>query len=158
LNGLGLRTIEVPARQQHRNLEEKMEWVSIQEASRRLNVSQDVVRRYAREGRLVAKREPNANGGTSWVVELPEGNWQDDFKHNIHKLAQQLTPWWWPNEGRVGQVHYLESLGIEEVEPLFLCGLTSEDIWPAVGHDMSQRCPECLEEVAKKGLPMETRE
>lgn len=135
-----------------------MEWVSIQEASRRLNVSQDVIRRYAREGRLAAKKAANANGGTSWVVELPEGEWQDDFKNHVHSIAQQLTPWWWPTETRTGEVHYVDGLGIEEVEALFLCGLMSDDIWPAVGHDKSQRCPECLEEVAKRGLPLETRE
>jgi hypothetical protein len=135
-----------------------MEWVSIKEVSRRLNVSQDVIRRYVREGALKAKKESNSYGGTSWVVELPEGNWQDGFKQHIHGIAQQLTPWWWPTEERNGLVHYVDSLGIEEVEPLFLCGLTSADIWPAVGHEKSQRCPECLEEVQKRGLPLETRE
>jgi hypothetical protein len=135
-----------------------MEWVSIKEASRRLNVSQDVIRRNVREGALKAKKESNSYGGNSWVVELPEGNWQDDFKQRIHGIAQQLTPWWWPTEERSGLVHYVDSLGIEEVEPLFLCGLTSADIWPAVGHERSQRCPECLEEVHKRGLPLETRE
>jgi hypothetical protein len=135
-----------------------MEWVSIQEASRRLNVSQDVIRRYAREGRLQAKREPNSNGGASWVVELPEEGWEDDFKHRVHGIAQQLTPWWWASEDRTGEVHYVDGLGVEEIEALFLCGLMTDDIWPAVGHDERQRCPECLEEVAKRGLPLETRE
>jgi hypothetical protein len=135
-----------------------MEWVSIQEASRRLNVSQDVIRRYAREGKLAAKKNANANGGTSWVVELPEGEWQDDFKSHVHNIARQLTPWWWPTEERAGEVHYVDGLGVEEVEALFLCGLMSDDIWPAVGHDQSQRCPECLEEVARRDLPLETRE
>jgi hypothetical protein len=92
------------------------------------------------------------------VVELPEGDWQDDFKHNVHKLAQQLTPWWLPVENQGGDVHYLESLGIEEVEPVFLCGLTGDDIMPATGHDVSRRCAQCLEEVVKQGLPLETRE
>lgn len=135
-----------------------MEWVSIKEASRRLNVSQDIIRRYVREGALKAKRESNSYGGNSWVVELPEGGWQDDAKQYIHGIAQQLTPWWWPSEERNGLVHYVDSLGIEEVEPLFLCGLTSADIWPAVGHGESQRCPECLEEAQKRSLPLETRE
>jgi hypothetical protein len=27
-----------------------------------------------------------------------------------------------------------------------------------VGHDVKERCPKCLEEVARQGLPMETRE
>lgn len=135
-----------------------MEWVSIQEASRRLNVSQDVVRRYAREGKLPAKKRANANGGASWVVEIPDERWEDDFKKHIHGIAQQLTPWWWPNESRTGEVHYVDGLGVEEVEALFLCGLMSDDIWPAVGHDASQRCVECLAEVEKRGLPLETRE
>jgi len=135
-----------------------MEWVTIQEASRRLNVSQDVIRRYAREGQLKAKREPNSNGGASWVVELPEDGWEDDFKHHIHGIAKQLTPWWRPTAAQTGLVHYLESLGIEEVEPVFLCGLTSRDIWPAVGHSMSDRCSECLQRATQEGLPLETRE
>lgn len=135
-----------------------MEWVSIQEASRRLNVSQDVIRRYAREGKLSAKKMANNNGGSSWVVELPDEGWEDDFKSHIHGIARQLTPWWWPTESRAGEVHYVDGLGIEEVEALFLCGLMSDDIWPAVGHDQSQRCSECLEEAAKRGLPLETRE
>ena len=135
-----------------------MVWVSIQEASRRLNVSQDVIRRNIREGELAAKRQPNSSGGTSWVVELPEVGWEDDFKHHIHGIAQQVTPWWFPSKKQEGLVHYIESLGIEEVEPLFLCGLTSGDLWPAVGHDPNDRCPACLAEVAKQGLPLETRE
>ena len=49
-----------------------MDWVTILEASRRLNVSQDVIRRYAREGRLQAKKELASHGGTAWGVELPE--------------------------------------------------------------------------------------
>ena len=135
-----------------------MEWVSIQEASRLLNVSKDVIRRYVREGRLEGKREPNATGGQGWVVQLPEAGWEDDFKHHIHGIAQQVTPWWRPNPRNAGPVHYVESLGIEEVKPMFLCGLVSEDFWPAVGHDVDDRCPKCLEEVTTQGLPMETRE
>lgn len=135
-----------------------MTWVSIQDASRTLNVSQEIIRRYAREGRLEAKREPKATGGTSWVVLLPEGDWDDDFRINIHGLAQSLTSWWWPNADKKGFVHYVESLGIEEVAPLFLCGLTSADFWPAVGHSTDQRCTRCLEQVVQRGLPEETRE
>jgi hypothetical protein len=107
---------------------------------------------------LEAKRQPNANGGTSWVVLLPEGEWQDDFKVQIAGLAKVLTPWWWPTAARDGDVHYVESLGIEEVEPFFLCGLRSNDIFPATGHSVEQRCAECLVQVEKLGLPMETRE
>ena len=135
-----------------------MVWVSIQEASRHLNVSQDVVRRSIREGALKAERQPNSSGGTSWVVELPDEGWEDDFKHHIHGIAQQVTPWWFPTKTQEGLVHYIDSLGMKEVAPLFLCGLTSEDIWPAVGHDPENRCPQCLAEVANQGLPLETRE
>ncbi len=135
-----------------------MVWISIQEASRRLNVSQDVIRRNIREGELKAERQPNSSGGTSWVVELPEEGWEDGFKHHIHDIARQVTPWWFPSKTQQGLVHYIESLGIEEVEPLFLCGLISEDVWPAVGHDPNDRCPACLAEVSRQALPLETRE
>jgi hypothetical protein len=92
------------------------------------------------------------------VVLLPEGEWQDDFKAQIGGLAKVITPWWWPTAARDGDVHYVESLGIEEVEPIFLCGLKSNDIFPATGHSWEQRCAVCLEQVEKLGLPMETRE
>ena len=135
-----------------------MEWVTILEASRRLNVSQDVIRRYAREGRLQAKKELASHGGTSWVVELPDEGWEDDFKTHVHGIAEQVTPWWWPTPEASGVVHYVDGLGIEEIEALFLCGIMTDNIWPAVGHDTSLRCSECLEEVTKRGLPLETRE
>jgi hypothetical protein len=135
-----------------------MEWVSILEASRRLNVSQDIIRRYAREGRLKARKEAAPHGGTAWVVELPEEGWEDDFRTRVHEIAGQLTPWWWPTPERSGEVHYVDGLGIEEIEALFLCGMMTDNIYPAVGHDKSLRCPECLEEVKKRGLPLETRE
>jgi hypothetical protein len=134
-----------------------VEEVTILEASRRLNVSQDIIRSYVREGRLKARKQ-TGDEGRSWVVELPEDGWQDDRKNHIDSLAKQLTPWWWPNDTQRGQVHYIDSLGIEEVAPLFLCGLTSPDFWPAVGHNPDQRCPACLEQVAKLGMPLETRE
>ena len=134
------------------------EWVSIQEASRRLNVSQDAVRRYAREGRLAAKREPGENGRAAWVVELPEGEFEDDFKERIRGIAEALTPWWWSGPDKRANVHYVDGLGVEEIEALFMCGLMTDNIWAAVGHDPSQRCPECLEEVTRRGLPIETRE
>ena len=73
-----------------------MEEVTILEASRRLNVSQDIIRSYVREGRLKARKQ-TGDEGRSWVVELPEEGWQDDNKNNIDSLAKQLTPWWWPN-------------------------------------------------------------
>lgn len=129
--------------------------VTIQEASRILNVSQDVIRRDVREGKLRASKE-----GTRWMVDIPENaeEYSDGFKENIHALARTLTPWWYDNPRREGLVHYLESLGIEEVEPFFLCGMKGEDIWPATGHDGRDRCPECILEVHDQGLPMETRE
>ena len=135
-----------------------MDWVSIQEASHRLNVSQDVIRKYARDGRLNSKKQPNNTGGTSWVVELPEDDWEDDFRENVHEIAQKLTPWWWSTPDRDGVVHYVDGLGIEEIEALFMCGLMTNNIYSAAGHDPTERCPDCLEEVRKQGLPMETRE
>ena len=133
--------------------------VTIQEASRLLNVSQDVIRRNVRDGKLQATREGGPNGNR-WMVDVPDDveDYTDDFKEGIHDLARTLTPWWFDNPRREGVVHYLESLGIEEVEPFFLCGAKGEDIWPATGHDQRQRCPECVLEVHDQGLPMETRE
>ena len=95
--------------------------VTIQEASRMLNVSQDVIRRNVREGKLTASREGGPNG-TRWLVDIPERaeDYADDFKEGIHALARTLTPWWYDNPRRQGFAHYLESLGIEEVEPFFL--------------------------------------
>ena len=133
--------------------------VSIQEASRILNVSQDVIRRNVRDGKLQATREGGPNGNR-WMVDIPDDveEYTDDFKEGIHELARSLTPWWFDNPRREGVVHYLESLGIEEVEPFFLCGAKGEDIWPATGHESWQRCPECVLEVHDQGMPMETRE
>ena len=135
------------------------EWVTIQEASRRLNVSQDVVRRYAREGRLNAKREETGGAGrAAWVVELPDESFEDDFKGRIRGIAESLTPWWWSSPDRSANVHYVDGLGVEEIEALFMCGLMTDNIWAAVGHDPGLRCPDCLEEVERRGLPLETRE
>ena len=133
--------------------------VTIQDASRILNVSQDVIRKNVREGKLQATREGGPNGNR-WMVDIPDDveEYTDDFKEGIHELARSLTPWWFDNPRREGVVHYLESLGIEEVEPFFLCGAKGEDIWPATGHETWQRCPECVLEVHDQGMPMETRE
>ena len=133
--------------------------VTIQEASRILNVSQDVIRKNVRDGKLQATREGGPNGNR-WMVDIPDDveDYTDDFKEGIHELARTLTPWWFDNPRREGVVHYLESLGIEEVEPFFLCGAKGEDIWPATGHETWQRCPECVLEVHDQGMPMETRE
>ena len=133
--------------------------VTIQEASRILNVSQDVIRKDVRAGKLQATKEGGPTG-TRWMVDIPDDveDYTDDFKEGIHDLARSLTPWWFDNPRREGVVHYLESLGIEEVEPFFLCGAKGEDIWPATGHETWQRCPECVLEVHDQGMPMETRE
>jgi excisionase family DNA binding protein len=94
--------------------------VTIQEASRILNVSQDVIRRDVRNGKLTATREGGSTG-TRWMVDIPDNidDYSDDFKEDIRALAQSLTPWWYDNPNKAGFVHYLESLGIEEVEPFF---------------------------------------
>lgn len=120
-----------------------------------LNVSQSVIRKDVRDGKLQASKD-----GTRWMVDVPDNveDYSDDFKEGIHALAQTLTPWWFDNPRKEGVVHYLESLGIEEVEPIFLCGVKGNDIWPATGHESWQRCPECILEVHDQGLPMETRE
>lgn len=133
--------------------------VSIQEASRILNVSQDVIRKNVRDGKLQATREGGPTGNR-WMVDIPDDveEYTDDFKEGIHEMARSLTPWWFDNPRKEGVVHYLESLGIEEVEPFFLCGAKGEDIWPATGHEAFQRCPECVLEVHDRGMPMETRE
>jgi hypothetical protein len=51
-------------------------------------------------------------------------------------------------------VHYVESIGIEEMIPTFLCGLVSENIWDANGHREDQRCPGCVEAARSRGLPL----
>ena len=52
-------------------------------------------------------------------------------------------------------VHYVESLGIEEIHALFLCKGTANDIWPATGHTEEERCPECLRVAVADGWPIE---
>jgi len=130
-----------------------MERVSILEASRRLNLSQATIRQYIREGRLKAQRgdDPSNKG---WLVELPEDGWEDVEKESYLKLAKQLSPWWWPNGERTGYVHYVTDVGIEEIEPQFLCGSTSDNIWAADQHAESDRCPECLSIALEQGLPL----
>ncbi len=130
---------------------DKVEKVTIQEASRRLNVSQDVIRRYIREGKLVAARGGGPDGRT-WLVELPENGWLDEDKQAYIQLDRQLPHWWWPEVEKTGLVHYVESTGIEELMPVFLCGLTSESIYGANGHREEERCPRCVAEARKRGL------
>jgi excisionase family DNA binding protein len=130
-----------------------MEKVSIQEASRRLNVPQAVIRRYAREGKLKAYREGGSQGN-AWVVELPEDGWLDEDKQAYMALDEQISRWWWANKERTGQVHYVDDVGIEELQPHFLCGLESVDIGHAPDHEEEDRCPECVELATSQGLRM----
>ena len=63
-----------------------METVTIQEASRRLNVSQREIREYIRKGELKAVRDTASESGR-WLVELPEEGWQDRFKLYLNDLS-----------------------------------------------------------------------
>ena len=93
-----------------------MEKLSIQDASRRLNISQRDVREYIRNGELKAERDPDSEHGR-WLVLMPEGDWQDKFKSYLDELDASITRWWWTNVSKTGSVHYLENTGIENVEP-----------------------------------------
>ncbi len=130
-----------------------MERVSILEASRRLNIPQAAVRRNIRDGNLVAHREEGPRGRI-WMVELPEEGWLDADKVAYLRMAEEISPWWFANAERTGEVHYVEDIGIEEIIPFFLCGLTSRNIWTATNHTEEQRCPTCLELALEKGLPL----
>ena len=130
-----------------------MEKVTIQEASRRLNVSQRDIREYIRNGRLKAERDPNSATGR-WLVEMPEDGWEDDFKSFLNVMSAGQTPWWWAFEAKTGKVHYLLQVGIEEIMPDFLCGLRGENLYPAYGHAPAQRCPNCLRVAVGQGLPL----
>ena len=131
-----------------------MERVKIQEASYRLNVSQRTIRECIRNGELKAFRETGPQG-EYWVVELPEEGWLDRHKKSYLKLNQQLPQWWWASQSKTGEVHYIQDLGIEEIEPVYLCGLRSENIWSATGHSKDDRCPKCKETAQERGLPLE---
>ena len=130
-----------------------METVPIQEASLRLNVSQRTIRECIRNGELRAFREPGPRGDR-WVVELPEDGWLDRHKKYYLELAQQMPRWWWATAGKTGRVHYLQDLGVEEIEPIYLCGMRSENIWNADGHSEGDRCPKCLAAATEQGLPL----
>ena len=131
-----------------------MERVKIQEASHRLNVSQRTIRECIRNGELKAFRETGPQGGY-WVVELPEEGWLDPHKRSYLELNQQLPQWWWANKFKTGKVHYIQDLGIEEIEPVYLCGFRSENIWSATGHSKDERCPECSETAQERGLTLD---
>jgi len=130
-----------------------MEKVSIQEASRRLNVSQRDIREYIRKGSLKAERDTGSATGR-WLVELPGDEWEDDFKSQLNEMSAAQTPWWWAFEGKTGKVHYLLQVGIEEIMPDFLCGLRGENLYPADGHTPGQRGPNCLRIAIAQDLPL----
>ena len=132
-----------------------MESVTIQEASVRLNVSQRTIRESIRNGELNAHRE-RGPWGQRWFVELPEDGWVESFKASLQELASSITPWWWATEAKVGFVHYVQDLGIEEIEPVYLCGLKGDNVWDASGHDHEQRCPDCLQVAKDRELPLWT--
>jgi excisionase family DNA binding protein len=134
-----------------------VERVSIQEASLRLNVSQRTIRECIRNGELRAFRQAGPNG-ESWVVELPAEGWLDSAKKAYLELARRVPPWWWPNEHKNSKVHYVQDLGVEEIMPIFICGLRSENIWSATGHTEEDRCPNCLRVAKERGLPIESKE
>ena len=130
-----------------------MERVSIQEASRRLNISQARVRQYIRDGELKAAREPGPSGRLAWVVELPEEGWTDGTKSSLDQLQQAFetyaaggtfSHWWWPTGDRSGHAHYVEDLGIEETIAQFLCGLITDNIWLTSNLSEDEYCPECI--------------
>ncbi len=89
-----------------------MEKLTIQDASRRLNISQRDVREYIRNGELKAERDPDSEHGR-WLVIMPDDTWQDKFKTYLDELDATITRWWWASQNKSGSVHYLESTGIE---------------------------------------------
>ncbi len=130
-----------------------MEKVTIQEASRRLNVSQRDIRDYIRNGELKAERDPDSTSGR-WIVELPEEGWEDRFKSYLNDLSEAQPVWWWAFESKRGKIHYLSNVGIEEIMPDFLCGLRGENLFPALGHDPNDRCPNCVRIATEQGHPL----
>ncbi|MCH7737084.1 MAG: helix-turn-helix domain-containing protein [Chloroflexi bacterium] len=130
-----------------------MEKLTIQDASRRLNISQRDIREYIRSGELKAERDPGSEHGR-WLVLMPEDGWQDKFKTFLDKLDASITRWWWANKSKTGSVHYLENTGIENVEPGYLCGRRSENLWSSAGHAAADRCLECLMRATELGLPL----
>ncbi len=131
-----------------------MEKVTIQEASYRLNLSQAGIRECIRNGELKAQREPGLTG-SRWMVELPEEGWVDSFRASLQDLSNRMTSWWWPTASKTGKVHYVRDLGIEEIEPLYLCGLKTNNVWDASGHSIEDKCPECVAIATQEGLPLE---
>jgi hypothetical protein len=130
-----------------------VEKLSIQDASRKLNISQRDVRGYIKSGELKAERDPDSEHGR-WLVIMPEDDWNDPFKTYLDDLNKSITRWWWASENKNGHVHYLEATGIENVEPDYLCGLRGENLWSSAGHTVEQRCIECLMRATEQGLPL----
>ena len=130
-----------------------MEKLTIQEASRRLNISQRNVREHIRSGELKAERDTDSEHGR-WLVVMPGDDWQDPFKTYLDELDRSITRWWWANERKTGFVHYLEETGIENVEPIYLCGHPSDNLWSSIGHTKAERCLECLMKATEQGLPL----
>ena len=79
----------------------------------------------------------------------------DRHKKSYLELNQRLPQWWWANESNTGKVHYVQDLGIEEIEPVYLCGYRSENIYSAAGHTEDDRCPKCTQTAQERGLPLE---
>jgi len=130
-----------------------MEKLPIHEVALRLRVSQDVVRSRIRSGELKAYRQSGPQGNL-WVVELPEGYGVEEENAYLREQGQRVTPWWRSNPAKTGKVHYVELLGVEEMQPTFLCGLVSDNIWDAQGHTEEERCPECLARAKAQDLPL----
>ena len=130
-----------------------MEKVTIQEASRKLNLSQAVVRECVRKGQLKASREQGPRG-LRWMVELPEDGWVEAFTASLYEMSARITPWWRATSEKNSTVHYVEDLGIEEIQPVFLCGLKGENVWSSAGHTEEDRCPQCLDIARNMGLPL----
>ena len=130
-----------------------MEKLTIQEASRRLNISQRDIREYIRQGELKAERDTDSEHGR-WLVVMPDDGWEDKFKAYLDELDSSITRWWWVNESKNGFVHYLENTGIENVEPEYFCGQPGENLWSSAGHTEADRCIECLMKATEQGLPL----
>lgn len=130
-----------------------MEKLSIQDASYRLNLSQAAIRDCIRNGELKASREAGPEG-RRWMVEIPEAGWVDSFRASLNSMSATITPWWWPTAEMRGAVHYVEDMGIEEIEPLYLCGLKGANVWDAKNHTVEDRCPKCSDIAKERELPL----
>ena len=131
-----------------------MERVSIREASLRLHLPTSSIRQCIRDGELKAYRQSGPDGRLAWVVELPEEGWTSAAM--ALEMGREFSPWAWANGNWTGSVHYVEELSPsawEEIVPKFLCGIISDNIWPAIDHSPEELCPQCLSEAKERGLP-----